>query len=319
MGIGMGQHLGHVPPLFVLTAGLVVAVPPLLPVLRRRRREVGATLALLVTALLLKQLSGTSYVLGNPQAATQAQTSAQLGRQVYIAEGCIHCHSQYIRPNSPDVLMWGPAQSIEALRREHPPLIGNRREGPDLSEVGSRRSPLWLKAHLYDPAQVSYASFMPSYAYLFHDRRGDELLAYLESLRGGDIAAHLRAEQAWQPSASALHEADADKGALLFSRICATCHEPDGATRRRWASSFPIQPPDLDNPRPSGERPHTPPHGRMARLARIVKFGIPGTDMPGHEYLSDNDVASIVAWLSRKPLPYVLPTQSHSISPGAGL
>jgi cbb3-type cytochrome c oxidase subunit II len=319
MGIGMGQHLGHVPPVFVWAAGLVVALAPLLRVLRLRRREVGATLALLLTALLLKQLSGISHVLGSAQAATQEQTAVQSGRQVYIAEGCIHCHSQYIRPNSPDVLMWGPAQSIEVLRREHPPLIGNRRQGPDLSEVGSRRSPLWLKAHLYDPAQVSDASFMPGYAYLFRDRRGDELLAYLESLRGGDISAHLRAEQTWQPSKSAVHHANADTGALLFSRMCATCHEPDGATRLRWAGSFRIQPPDLDNPLPGSETPHTPPPDRMMRLAQIVKFGIPDTDMPGHEYLSDIDVASIVAWLSRKPLPYVLPKHPHSISPGAGL
>ena len=31
------------------------------------------------------------------------------GRHVYIAEGCINCHSQYVRPNTTDVAMWGPA------------------------------------------------------------------------------------------------------------------------------------------------------------------------------------------------------------------
>jgi cytochrome c oxidase cbb3-type subunit 2 len=31
----------------------------------------------------------------------------------------------------------------------------------------------------------------------------------------------------------------------------------------------------------------------MDRLARIAKFGIPGTDMPGHEYLSDEEIASL--------------------------
>ena len=35
------------------------------------------------------------------------------------------------------------------------------------------------------------------------------------------------------------------------------------------------------------------------RLAQIAKFGIPGTDMPGHEYLSDKDIASIGLWLSQ--------------------
>jgi len=37
----------------------------------------------------------------------------------------------------------------------------------------------------------------------------------------------------------------------------------------------------------------------MIHLAQIAKFGIPGTDMPGHEYLSDADIASISLWLSQ--------------------
>ena len=44
---------------------------------------------------------------------------------------------------------------------------------------------------------------------------------------------------------------------------------------------------------------------RMNTLAQITKFGIPGTDMPGHEYLPDQDVASISLWLSeniRQPM-----------------
>jgi cytochrome c oxidase cbb3-type subunit 2 len=37
----------------------------------------------------------------------------------------------------------------------------------------------------------------------------------------------------------------------------------------------------------------TAPAQQMDRLARIAKFGIPGTDMPGHEYLSDQEIASL--------------------------
>ena len=36
----------------------------------------------------------------------------------------------------------------------------------------------------------------------------------------------------------------------------------------------------------------------MTRLEQIAKFGVPGTDMPGHEYLSDQQIASIGLWLS---------------------
>jgi hypothetical protein len=40
----------------------------------------------------------------------------------------------------------------------------------------------------------------------------------------------------------------------------------------------------------------------QSELARIAKFGIPGTDMPGHEYLSDGQIASIVLWLKLDPM-----------------
>ncbi len=103
----------------------------------------------------------------------------------------------------------------------------------------------------------------------------------------------------WQPSASAVAAADASDGESLFQSHGATCHSTDGRTRRAWQNSFKRLPPDLtvgpllDLPR-SG-----PPALRMDRLAQIAKFGIPGTDMPGHEYLSDADIASISLWLSQ--------------------
>ena len=44
------------------------------------------------------------------------------------------------------------------------------------------------------------------------------------------------------------------------------------------------------------------PELRRAELARIIKFGIMGTDMPGHEYLSNSDVASLVRFMTDWPL-----------------
>jgi cytochrome c oxidase cbb3-type subunit 2 len=161
MGIGMGQNLGHVPAAFVLVAGLVILAPGLVMLARRRMREFVVTAAVVSVAFCIEQRT-TSRNAESPRMSAVAR-----GRQVYISEGCINCHSQYIRPNTPDVLLWGPMQTVEELHRERPPLIGNRRLGPDLSEVGTRRSPLWLRAHFFNPTEVSHASFMPSYAYLF--------------------------------------------------------------------------------------------------------------------------------------------------------
>ena len=292
MGIGMGRNLGHVPLVFVAAAGAVVLLPQLITAFRRRSRELALTALVILAAFSLHRFL-------HALDAVPQLTQVERGRRVYISEGCIHCHSQYVRPNSPDVLMWGPVESISELRSEHPPLIGNRRQGPDLSEVGMRRSALWIKAHFYNPAEVSGSSIMPSYEFLFRDQRGDDLVAYLESLRGTGAAQQLAEERLWQPSAAAVAQANAVEGERLYLRDCANCHSADGPTRRAWQSSYKRLPPDLAKGPwlylPSSDSLEQ----RMVRLAQITKFGIPGTDMPGHEYLSDSDLASISLWLSQ--------------------
>ncbi len=292
MGIGMGQNLGQVPGVFVLGAGAVVLSHWLLKILRERSREVSLTGLVLITAFGFDRLIHRGQV-------TPQLTQVDRGRQVYISEGCMNCHSQYVRPNSPDVLMWGPAETMQELRLERPPLIGNRRQGPDLAEVGGRRSPLWLKAHFYDPQEVSGASIMPSFAYLFRDERGDDLVAYLESLHGAGMEQHISAERSWHPADFAIAEANADVGKRLFQRDCSTCHDPEGRTLKAWQTSFKRLPADLAAG-PFRDLPTSDtPAERMVRLAQITKFGIPGTDMGGHEYLSDTQIASLCLWLSQ--------------------
>lgn len=107
------------------------------------------------------------------------------GREVYIAEGCIHCHSQYVRPGTADEERWGPARPLAEIERQSPPLLGNRRQGPDLQNVGARRTVEWQRLHLRSPRAVTPGSRMPSYARLFSPGSasdGEALLAYLASL-----------------------------------------------------------------------------------------------------------------------------------------
>ena len=269
----------------------------LVEVFRHRRREVAATIAVLLAAF------GIDRGLRVLQPRQPQLSQVDRGRLVYTSEGCINCHSQYVRPNTADVLIWGPPQTVAELR-ERPVVIGNRRQGPDLAEVGTRRSPLWLKAHLYHPSEVSHSSFMPSYSYLFGDdparrERGDDLIAYLGSLRGKDVDRHLAAEATWQPSPSATGKANPASGKKLFDNYCATCHAADGATRRRWRYSFVRLPPDLLSGPYLRLSASASPGLRIDQIARIVKFGLPGTDMPGHEYLPDGEIASISLWLAR--------------------
>ena len=295
MGIGMGQNLGYVPPMFVLAAGAVILLPLLpwmLKFVLHRKRELALTVAMLLAAFYLDRILVAVRV-------SPPLSQVERGRRVYISEGCINCHSQFVRPNTADVLMWGPAEPLQELRQERPPLIGNRRQGPDLAEVGGRRSALWLKAHFYDPPEVSGASIMPSYAFLFRDRRGDDLVAYLLSLKTAGVEQHQTAERLWHPSLSAVAQANANEGERLFGRHCGTCHSAGGRTRLIWQAGFKRLPPDLA----VGPFFYLPPSGpalvRTARLEQIAKFGVPGTDMPGHEYLSDNEIASISLWLSQ--------------------
>lgn len=298
MGIGMGQNLGHVPPLFIAVAGIVILAPYLFTVFRSRPRELALVAAVAFAAVFIRLLD-----LPAPMRQTSA---AERGRRVYISQGCIHCHSQYVRPGSRDVLMWGPVEPVNQVRLSQPPLIGNRRQGPDLAQVGARRSALWLKAHLIAPAEVTGASVMPSYAFLFRDQRGGDLVAYLASLHSGDPAGHLNQGNSWTLSAASLAAASASDGQRLYMRFCATCHDAGGPTRIAWRADFYHQPADLRAGPYRTLDPDAPPASQFLAIARIAKFGIPGTDMPGHEYLSDQQIGSVALWLSQQ-IP-----QSHS-------
>lgn len=292
LGIGMGQNLGHVPPAFVAAAGTVVLLPWLLKLIRKRRPELALTAAVLLVAFCVYRMMPAAR-------AAAPLTAVERGRQVYISEGCISCHSQYVRPDTRDVLLWGPAESLEEIRLQRPPLIGNRRQGPDLAEVGGRRSPLWLKAHFFNPAEVSGASIMPSFAFLFQDDRGNDLVAYLASLRGHGAQQHIAEEMQWRPSPAAAAEANVTEGERLYKRYCATCHNSGGRTRQSWQSSFKRLPPDFTTGPFFHLQFSDPGLLPLDRLAQIAKFGLPGTDMPGHEYLNDSQIASISLWLSQ--------------------
>jgi len=295
LGISMGQNLGQVPSAFVAVAGSIVLAPIVMSLAKARAREVSLLLLILTVGFVLNRAL--------PSDGTGSSSSAvDRGRHVYISEGCISCHSQYVRPNSADTLMWGPPETIEQIHQQKPPLIGNRRQGPDLAQVGSRRSPLWLKAHLIDPREISYRSIMPPYGFLFCDRRGDDLVAYLTSLKSPSQSGHLIQESGWQPSGLAVREADLDVGRIEYEHHCATCHDRDGATRSKWQSEFKKLPPTI------GALGASSAQYSSIRLAQIIKFGISGTDMPGHEYLSDREIASLTLWLAHpraQPPPYL--------------
>lgn len=222
------------------------------------------------------------------------------GREVYIAEGCMHCHSQYIRPGTPDVVRWGPARAFADMVAGAPPLPGNRRQGPDLLNVGNRRSPVWNRLHLTDPRAVSPGSRMPSYVHLFQGdaARGEALLAYLASLGRDTLPERAAQAAAWQPAT--LEAREPKRAAVHFAQLCAPCHGPAGRGDGPLAESLGALPRNLLQDRwRTIDAPAGSPAERLA-LARVIKFGLPATAMAGHEYLPDDAIVSLAAFLQAR-------------------
>ena len=112
-----------------------------------------------------------------PPAGLKPYTPVQLqGRQVYIASGCIYCHSQQPRDiaQAPDALRgWGRASVAADYAYDTPHLLGTMRTGPDLLNIGARQpSRDWHLGHLYAPRAYTPGSIMPAYPYMFELREG---------------------------------------------------------------------------------------------------------------------------------------------------
>jgi hypothetical protein len=99
------------------------------------------------------------------------------GREVYVGEGCWHCHSQYVRPVSNEALRFGPVSVAAEYQNvmQKPVLFGTRRVGPDLTREGGKRSNDWHVAHFWKPRATSPVSVMPRYPWLYDVPGGDGL------------------------------------------------------------------------------------------------------------------------------------------------
>ena len=94
-------------------------------------------------------------------------TALQLtGRDIYIREGCVGCHSQQIRPLVAEVARYGKSSVSGEHIYDRPFLWGSKRTGPDLARLGGKYSDKWHKLHLINPRSVVPESIMPSYPWL---------------------------------------------------------------------------------------------------------------------------------------------------------
>jgi cytochrome c oxidase cbb3-type subunit 2 len=283
LGIGMVENLNRVPWWFVVAAVIVIVSGLYAGSVRKNFRYglVGVSLALLWLI---------------PSAKNPLTLSAvERGRQVYVAEGCIHCHSQYIRPGSVDEAMWGSALDPKQVLAGQPVLIGNRRQGPDLSRVAGRRSPTWLRLHFLEPRALVPDSTMPSYAHLFDDGRGDDLIAYLTHNAERDIPVVQTMAQSWQQQDG---KGNAAMGATLYQKHCAVCHGADGRGDGSLANRLSRPPANLASG-PWNWSAQREGESTATSISRIIRYGIPGSDMPGHETWTTEQLQSVTEYLIR--------------------
>jgi len=92
------------------------------------------------------------------------------GRDLYIREGCVSCHTQMVRPFRSETERYGGEYSKSGeYIYDRPFLWGSKRTGPDLQRVGGKYSDSWHFNHMYSPESTSSGSIMPSYRWLITD------------------------------------------------------------------------------------------------------------------------------------------------------
>lgn len=99
--------------------------------------------------------------------AVQPYTPLELeGRDIYIREGCVGCHSQMVRPIRAETERYGEYSKAGEFVYDRPFLWGSKRTGPDLHRVGGKYPDAWHFLHMQEPASTSPGSLMPAYPWL---------------------------------------------------------------------------------------------------------------------------------------------------------
>ncbi|RIV17723.1 cytochrome-c oxidase, cbb3-type subunit I [Fibrisoma montanum] len=100
-------------------------------------------------------------------ASVQPYTALEVqGRDLYIREGCVNCHSQLVRPFRSETERYGDYSKAGEFVYDHPFLWGSKRTGPDLHREGGKYPDSWHYHHMREPESMSPGSIMPAYPWL---------------------------------------------------------------------------------------------------------------------------------------------------------
>jgi cbb3-type cytochrome oxidase cytochrome c subunit len=115
--------------------------------------------------------------------------AVELGRDIYIAEACWHCHSQQVRPVSNESQRFGKVSYASEYSNvlQMPQMMGTRRVGPDLIREAGKHSNDWHMAHFFKPVSVVPVSVMPEFTWFFDkskrpNKKGLAMVTYMQWL-----------------------------------------------------------------------------------------------------------------------------------------
>src|SRR5690606_18271425 len=162
-----------------LLANEPAEAPELIPVVvneraahrRLERKPILFLIIALITILIggMVQMMPTFMISSNVPtiASVQPYTALEIqGRDLYIREGCVNCHTQTVRPFRSETVRYGEYSKAGEFVYDHPFLWGSKRTGPDLHRIGKKYPNKWHFDHMLDPTITSPGSIMPPYPWL---------------------------------------------------------------------------------------------------------------------------------------------------------
>ena len=172
-----------------------------------------------------------------PSEIFRARSQAEAeGRTIYIANGCVYCHSQSIRN-----IDWGLGAERIAQAGDYvadiPILLGSQRTGPDLSQEGGEHPDDWHMAHFINPRYTRPNSIMPAFAFL-GTKKLESLTDYVQGLGLKHADTRMKRQQAWKQQAIKAYESGPEKNVKWIHN-----HVPE--TWRDMSNPYPTSPAGL--------------------------------------------------------------------------
>ena len=216
---------------------------------------VGMLLIFAAVVFVVVLLPYFTYVEKGSEIFRERSAAEAAGRKLYMANGCVYCHSQSIR-----AIDWGHGAERIAQAGDYtadrPILLGSERTGPDLSQEGGEHPDDWHVAHFTNPRYTRPSSIMPPFAYLGRDGIS-ALTVYVQSLGLKNADRRMERQRTWKEKSIKAYEAGPEenvtwlhshvpegwrtvtnpypttdaglaRGHVLFQNFCLGCHSPIG-------------------------------------------------------------------------------------------